>query len=1065
MPSNFDEAFAAVQSLVKDFDAHKGHYLSPAYKEAEVRIAFIDKFLIALGWDVKQDTQKTPGAQEVKIEPDASKGGSERRADYAFYIAPRFQKDDVRFFVEAKKPFGDIGTPDNCFQTLSYGFSAETPLAVLTDFEQFHILDCRYKPKKHTATAQTLRKYHFTDYANKEKFAEIFQLFSREAVAGDSLEKFAGTLPKNRGYLSLNDAFLEELDQHRDTLARAFKNRNPDLDGDTLTEITQRTLDRLVFIRFLEDKLIHSENLVANFGDKGTAWQDFVAASRKLDGIYNGIVFKPHAILDVPGFKVDDDAFAGICEELSPANTAYNFNYISIHILGSIYERFLGKVIVTTDKRARVEEKPEVRKAGGVHYTPEYIARYLVENTVGKLIEGKTPAQIAKMRFADLACGSGSILLAAYDLLLVYHRNWFNAHPAEAKKAGCVQREDGAWHLSLKQRREILLNNIYGVDIDPQAVEVAQLSLYLKLLEEETTGTAREYQMEFHETLLPSLAKNIVCGNSLIGTDILSGELFEPVEERKLNPMNFEDRFPHIFRRKTSGGELHDASPGELDYTMPGVPLHGSFSYKKSKKDKTVPPPALPESEYEGGFDAIIGNPPYIRIQTMQESSPRSAEYLKKHYEAASKGNYDIYVVFVEKALSLLNPQGALGYILPHKFFNAQYGSSLRQLLGKGRNLSHIVHFGAEQVFAGATTYTCLLFLTKKPQPKFRFVKVANLAEWRTKGEAVEGLLPATGATGDEWNFNVGSGSSLFERLRGLPLKLGDVADIFVGLQTSADDVLIMDLVEDKTKSLRLKSQALDKEFVLERDLFSPLVSGTDVSGYCELPERQYILFPYTVKDEQAKLISFAEISKRFPKTAAYLLENRKRLEDRERGKFKDVDWHRFGRSQNLGIQQREKICVPRLVDQLCAAYDANGIHFLDNVDVGGVTFKPDYEKQDLRYLLALLNSRLFRWYFPFVSAPFRGGWLSANRQFLSQLPFQPIDFSKPADKARHDKMVSLVEQMLAAKPQLAGAQSDKDKDFYGNKCAGLDRQIDALVYELYALTAAEIKIVEGITA
>src|ERR1035437_3710673 len=229
MASNFDEAFAAVKSLAKDFDAHKGHYLSPAYKEAEVRIAFIDKFLIALGWDVRQETQKTPGAQEVKVEPDASKGGSERRADYAFYIAPRFQKDDVRFFVEAKKPFGEIGTPDNCFQTLGYGFSAETPLAVLTDFEQFHILDCRYKPTKHTATAQTLRKYHFTDYANKEKFAEIYNLFSRDAVAAGALEKFAGTLPKKRGYLSLKDAFLEELDQHRDTLARAFKNRNPDL--------------------------------------------------------------------------------------------------------------------------------------------------------------------------------------------------------------------------------------------------------------------------------------------------------------------------------------------------------------------------------------------------------------------------------------------------------------------------------------------------------------------------------------------------------------------------------------------------------------------------------------------------------------------------------------------------------------------------------------------------------------------------------------------------------------------------------------------------------------------
>ena len=244
-------------------------------------------------------------------------------------------------------------------------------------------------------------------------------------------------------------------------------------------------------------------------------------------------------------------------------------------------------------------------------------------------------------------------------------------------------------------------------------------------------------------------------------------------------------------------------------------------------------------------------------------------------------------------------------------------------------------------------------------------------------------LISASGVTESEWNFNVGSGSELFERLCGLPLKLGSVADIFVGLgKPVLMTFLIMDLVESKENTLRLKSKILGREFVLERDLLFPLVSGTDVSGYITLPERQFILFPYTVKDEQAELIPFATIQKSFPKTAAYLLENRKRLEDRERGKFKDAEWHRFGRSQNLGIQQRQKVCVPRLVDQLCAAYDSDGIHFLDNVDVGGVTFKADFKNQTLPYLVALLNSSLMRWYFPFVSAPFPR-WMDVGKQAI----------------------------------------------------------------------------------
>jgi type I restriction-modification system DNA methylase subunit len=177
---------------------------------------------------------------------------------------------------------------------------------------------------------------------------------------------------------------------------------------------------------------------------------------------------------------VDGVAFADLCESLAHINSPYDFNAIPIHILGSIYERFLGKVIVATDKRVTVEEKAEVRKAGGVFYTPEYIVRYIVEKTVGKLIAGKTPKQIAEMRFADIACGSGSFLLGAFDLLLDYHDRYYNANPGKARKRDCISR-DGKLYLSLRKKREILLNNIYGVDIDAQAVEVCQLSLYLNL--------------------------------------------------------------------------------------------------------------------------------------------------------------------------------------------------------------------------------------------------------------------------------------------------------------------------------------------------------------------------------------------------------------------------------------------------------------------------------------------------------------------------------------------------------------------------------------------------------
>jgi hypothetical protein len=215
------------------------------------------------------------------------------------------------------------------------------------------------------------------------------------------------------------------------------------------------------------------------------------------------------------------------------------------------------------------------------------------------------------------------------------------------------------------------------------------------------------------------------------------------------------------------------------------------------------------------------------------------------------------------------------------------------------------------------------------------------------------------------------------------------------------------------------------------------------------------------VRDESAQLLDLNVVLKDYPITAGYLRENRKRLEDRERGKFKDSAWYRFGRNQNVGIQQRVKLCVPRLVERLHAAYDAKGNHLLDNVDVGGITLKPKYERQGLPYLQGLLNSKLLGWYFPFVSAPFRGGWRSANRQFLSQLPIRPINFSDPADKARHDRMVERVEGMLGLHKALAAAKTEHEKTALQRQIDATDRQIDRLVYELYGLTDEETAIVE----
>jgi adenine-specific DNA-methyltransferase len=1017
MAENFEAAFERVKQLATDFKANEKFYLSPAYQEAEARRDFIDKFLIALGWDVNHDSQKNPYEQEVKVERKEH-GVSQRRADYAFYLSPNFR--DVKFYIEAKKPFGDIATPDNYFQTIRYGWNSQTPVAALFDFEQFEIVDCRFKPDLETALQRNLKKFHFSQYADKDQFAEIYWLFSREAVAGGSLEKYADALPKNRGavqrglfksgYQSIDEAFLEELDTHRDTLAHIFKNSNPKLDGESLTEATQRTLDRLVFIRFLEDKLIEPQHLVAKFGERGSAWSDFIAASRRLDGIYNGIVFKKNDILDSPTFKVDDDQFGRICEDLSHTNSPYDFNAIPIHILGSIYERFLGKVIVATDKRARVEEKPEVRKAGGVYYTPEYIVRYVVENTVGKLIEGKTPAQIAEMKFADIACGSGSFLLGVYDLLIRYHTKFYNENPTKAKKSDVMQRDDGL-HLSLQKKREILVNNLYGVDIDNQAVEVAQLSLYLKLLQDETPGSTRQYFLDFEQqALLPSLNRNIVCGNSLIGTDLLSGELFEPVEERKLNPMDYEQRFPEILRR--------------------------------------------------GGFDAIIGNPPYVRQETLSNIK----SYLKSHYKSFD-GVADLYSYFMEKSLSLLKTGGLFSYIVSSSFLRATYGEPLRRHLKAVGTILQLVDFGGLAVFANAKdTYVCIPLIMKgikKSTPRIEVckipsLKITNLAPYVAEQSFV---IPSERFSTAAWSLKSDGETAVFEKIAKAGKPLGEYVErkMFYGLKTGLNDAFVI------TAEHR---QEIIKKTPASASLIKQFLGGEDIRRYyIEDDGKLMIVIPCGwTRTEIAKIrkgsVSEKQAWEWLNQNHPEIGEHLERFEGalRKRQDQGDYFWE-LRPCDYYSNLEAPKIIFPDICKAPRFYVDREGIYLVNTAYCLG---------SDSLYLLGLLNSRLFWFAISNISIPFgvRAGEYRYRLiyQYMERVPIRVIEAKNSADKGAHDKMVSLVEQMLAAAPQLASAHSDKDKNFYENKCAALDRQIDALVYELYGLTEDEIKIVENAT-
>ena len=1010
MPTKFDEAFAKVQKLVAIFESSKSHYLSGDYQEADVRKDFIDKFFTALGWDVNHDEQTNPYAQEVHVERNVNEGSAKKRADYAFFLAPNHR--DVRFFVEAKRPSKDFGSADNCHQAIRYGWFTKrtSPFAVLTSFEDFYILDCRLKPDINDTLSRTVERFTYTDYVDSEKFARIYWLFSHEAVAGGSLEKFAENRPISkskryqRGLFKGRDTrpdedFLEELDGYRQQLAQAFKRANPDLDGETLTEVTQRTLDRLVFTRFLEDKDIESP-VIENFGKSQGFWEDFISASLRLDRKYNGVVFKFHPLLDAPGFKPDEKVFARICEELTDPSSPYNFNVIPIHILGSIYERFLGKVI---SDGARVVEKPEVRKAGGVYYTPEYIVHYIVENTVGKMVAGKTPEDISKLKFADIACGSGSFLLGIYDVLLKYHADYYFKNPGKVRKGDCVRR-DGTLHLSLQKKRDILTNNIYGVDIDRQAVEVAQLSLYLKLLEDETVGTTSVFQDEFHFTLLPSLDKNIVCGNSLIGPDITDGAKLTDEEEKRINPLDYAQRFPTIFRRKVSSDELREVTPGDMPHNIPdGSPLHGS--YTKGKKLKSAPHVA--ESEYEGGFDAVVGNPPYVfgRDWKALAIPDFCKKYFRQHY-TASPYQLDMFSLFMERTISLVKMKGMVGLIVPDVWLTNTYSSVTRNFIFK-QSCDLMLTKPPSDVFEGIVVDTVVFVLGKAAKPSAEF-QTATI----NPKEIIQGAkYPSIDFLDGSRPVPLGSTnllSPIVKKLLAVDRRLGDVAKITRGVHPYRADGFGKSAFESGCQT---------KRDVEER----PYHSKTQKAGYREF-------------------IYGKDLTRLKPPVASEFV--------------KYGDWLAEPRTPEFFEGKRvysRKILAERLVVTVETK----------NTVADQQVYISKSEVFDANFLAGVLGSHLIayfiRSYFDECTAAFPQIKVSQ----LRELPLPNLDMQNTTDKSRHDRLVELVEQMLASKAKLPAAKTEGERDRLENKCASLDFEIDRLVYELYGLTEDESKVVE----
>jgi len=493
--------------------------------------------------------------------------------------------------------------------------------------------------------------------------------------------------------------------------------------------------------------------------------------------------------------------------------------------------------------------------------------------------------------------------------------------------------------------RDILRRNIYGVDINPASVEIAKLALWLH--------TARGDQP------LSGLDDHIRDGNSLIGPEFYEGNLapFSEEERERINAFDWETAFPEVFER--------------------------------------------------GGFDAVIGNPPYVKLQNFRKVHADMAAFLARpsaqggHYTSTQTGNFDLYLPFIEKGVALLNEHGRLGYIAPSLWPANEYGGGLRQKIAQGRNLYGWIDFGSFQVFDEATTYTALQFFSRRLNDAVRVAKAPGGVIPKEPWSANDCTLPYDRlAFGDRWLLATGPERDLIDRLAVTCLQLDDprlTRGIFVGIQTSADHIYHLSRLGPGRYLCSPKGRDAPPpyEVRLEDAIMKPLVSGAEAKRYVEPEIETFLLFPYHVDPHGARLISTVDMAAQYPLAWAYLRTWETELRARENNRMdRDGSWWAYNYPKNLDRQEIAKLVVPRLVVSVSCSADRNGAIFLDNVDVGGIAPAPGVP---LLYLAGVLNAPVADFVFRRISKPFRGDYRSANKQFIAPLP---IPNAPEADRA-----------------------------------------------------------------
>lgn len=975
-----------IKQLIEKYKSDRNYYLTNKYNETLLRSDFLDPFFELLGWDIKNNLGKPTNEREVILEEALKASASEhsKKPDYTFRLF-----SERKFFLEAKKPCVKIETDnETAKQIRRYGFTAKLKISVLSNFEYLIIYDTSVKVEKDDFFHKAIvKKYHYTEY--ESKFDEIKRLLGKNSVYSGAFDNEWQAIENKLNQYSIDNLFLKQINEWRKALGSEIHKYEPKIDEQQLNDIVQSYLNRILFLRVCEDRNLEDYQTLLKFANTN----DFNALIKKFkeaDKRYNSGLFDQ--LLKDKIVENISSVFWTIIQHLYYPESPYSFSVFSSDVLGSIYEIFLSEKLSLENSKVELVKKPD-NIDRDIVTTPTFIINDILRNTVLPKCKDKTDKEILQLKFADIACGSGAFLLELFQLLNDILIDYY----LENDKSKLIQTNINTYKLPFEIKRKVLLNCVYGVDKDYNAVEATKFGLLLKLLESEDINSTYKTK-----PVLPDLSENIFFGNSL-----LNPSQVEKKNQIEINPFDFSKlRFDVII-----GNPPYMKSEDMKNITPLELPLYKTnfkSAYKQFDKYFLFLEQGLNLLNDKGVLGYIVPSK-----FTKVGSGKKLRELLVEKEYLHSIVSFGANQVFTDKTtytcLLILNKK-------PQKTFQYAEVKSLSSW-------------------------------------KVREPEVIRYASKKTEELDSEVWVLVSPELTTAYNKIVSQSEKLVDLI--------GVENIFNGIQTSANDVYIFTPRKEDKKYYFFSKKGVEYKIEKEitKPYFKTSSGEDNLYTYRTFKPNARVIYPYTPTKTGVDLIPLTTIQKKFPLAYDYLQANKAILSNQKRD-IKPIpqtqdEWHRYGRHQSLnscGLPQKIIVGVLSVGDKY--AIDIHGTLISSGGTAGYcVVAIPENSAYSIYYIQAILNSKYLEWFSALYGEVFRGGYIARGTKVLKNLPIRKIDFANAKEKALHDKIVSTQKELININDQIdANAGNKRALTPLQNQFAREKTNLEKLLAKLYNL-------------